>query len=70
MKNIQKFSYKVEIEIDENAVFKKYPNYKYNFVSPKELADHIIACLQDEGGCDMSKDGMENFGYSIKAIEL
>jgi len=64
------FRYFVEIEIDEKEVFEKYKNYKYNYNNPKELADSIMFNLQCEGGCDMSKNGMNNYGYSIKVSEI
>jgi len=70
MGKIHKFLYQIDIEIDETEVFNKYLNYKYNWESPKELADNIAFSVENEGGCDMSKDGMESYGYSIKVTEL
>ena len=62
------FKYKLEyeIEIDENNINKKYSNYKYNFNSPKELADSLVPTTIYEADTDMSKDGLEKWGYSIK----
>ena len=70
MGKIHKFSYRIDVEIDETEVFKKHQNYKYNFNSPNELAESIIANVVNEGGCDMSKDGMQSWGYSIKAFKV
>jgi hypothetical protein len=64
------FRYFVEIEIDEKEVFEKFQNYKYNYNNPKELADSIMFNLQHEGGCNMSKNGMNDWGYSIKISKI
>jgi len=62
------FKYKLEyeIEIDENTINEKYPNYKWNFNSPKELADSLVPTTIYEADTDMSKDGLDKWGYSIK----
>jgi len=49
------FKYKVEFE-----------NYKWNFNSLKEFADYLIPTTRYEADTDMSKDGLEKWGYSIK----
>jgi len=54
-----------KIEIDENTINEKYPNYKWNFNSPKELADSLIPTIIYEADTDMSKDGLDKWGYSI-----
>jgi hypothetical protein len=65
---MEKFKYTVEyeIEIDENNIIDKYPNYEFNFNSPKELADSLVPATVYEADTDMSKDGLDKWGYSIK----
>lgn len=62
---IFKYKLEYEIEIDEKNINEKYPNYKYNFNSPKELADSLVPTKIYEADTDMSKDGLEQWGYSI-----
>jgi len=64
------FKYQIEIDINESAVYEKYPNYKFNYSSPKELADSIAFGVQYEADTDMSKDGLKQWGYSIKVKRL
>jgi len=67
---ISEFRYEVEIEIDEESVFQKYPNYKFNYSNPKELADSIAFGLEREAETNMAKDGMKEWGYSVKVKTL
>lgn len=67
---IQKFKYEVNIEIDEVEVFDKYPNYIWNYETPEELADSIGIGITIEADTDMSKDGMESWGYSINSKKI
>ncbi len=60
------FKYTVEIEVDENNIEEKYPNYQFNYCSPQELADSVAYSLEIEGDTDMRKNGLDLFGYSIK----
>lgn len=62
-----KFKYILEVEIvvDEKNIAKKYPNYKWNFDSIEQFADSLVPEESYEGDTDMSKDGLEKFGYSI-----
>lgn len=60
------FKYEIIIEVDEENIDKKYPNYWINYENPKELADTIAFGIQREGETDMSKDGWDEWGYSIK----
>lgn len=64
------FKYEIEIEIDEENISRKYPNYKFNYSNPKELADSIAFGLEREGDTDMAKDGLKEWGYSIKVKVL
>lgn len=63
---IFKYKLEYEIEIDEKNINEKYPNYKYNFNSPKELADSLVPIKIYEADTDMSEDGLDKWGYSIK----
>lgn len=63
---IFKYIVEYEIEIDENTINKKYPNYRWNFNSPKELADSLVPTISYERDTDMATDGLEKWGYSIK----
>jgi hypothetical protein len=67
-KYIMVFKYKLEyeIEIDDDNINKKYPNYRWNFNSPKELADSLVPTIIYEADTDMSKNGLDKWGYSIK----
>jgi hypothetical protein len=69
-KNSNVFKYEVLIEIDEDNVDKKYPNYGINYDNPKELADAIAFGVAREGETDMAKDGWKEWGYSIKVKEV
>jgi len=61
------FKYQLEIEliIDEENIDKKYPNYKFNYDSIEQFADSLVPEESFEGDTDMSKDGLEQWGYSI-----
>jgi hypothetical protein len=65
-KMIFKYNLEYEIEIDEVNINKKYPNYRFNFDSPKELADSLVPTVIYEADTNMSKDGLDKWGYSIK----
>lgn len=61
------FKYKLEVEIiiDEENINKKYPNYKFNYDSIEDFADFLVPIESYEADTDMSKDGLEKWGYSI-----
>lgn len=65
---MKKFKYLVEYEIenDEKSINEKYANYKYNYNSPEELADSLVPAKVYEADTDMSKDGLDRWGYSLK----
>jgi len=63
---IFKYTVEYEIEIDEDNINEKYPNYRWNFNSPKELADSLVPTVIYEADTDMSAAGLEKWGYSIK----
>lgn len=62
------FKYQLEIEIiiDENNINKKYPNYKINYDTIEKFADSLVFEGSYEAGIDMSKYGLDKWGYSIK----
>lgn len=62
---IYKYQLEVEIVIDEKNINKKYPNYKYNYDSIEQFASLLVSEESYEGDIDMSKDGLEKWGYSI-----
>ena len=64
------FKYKIEIEIDEENISQKYPNYNINYSNSKELADSIAFGLEQAGGTNMAEDGLEEWGYSIKVENI
>ena len=55
----KKFRYIVEVEIDEDKVVKDYPNYRFNYSKPSELADSLIMSIKEPGT-------MKSFGFEIK----
>jgi len=59
----------IEIEVDEKNIAEKYPNYSINYGSPEELIDSIIEDIKFCADTDMSKDGLEKFGYAIRIID-
>lgn len=60
-----------EIEVDEENICEKYPNYSINFESASDLADRIVPNGDVyEADTNMSKDGLKEWGYSIKAKRL
>ncbi|TKI70980.1 hypothetical protein FCU45_00910 [Sulfurimonas crateris] len=60
-----KYLLEVEIVIDEENINKKYPNYKFNYDSIEEFASSLVPEESYEGDTDTSKDGLEQWGYSI-----
>jgi hypothetical protein len=60
-----KFKFEVTVEVDENEIVNKYPNYRFNFNSPKQLADSVANDFKFCADTDMSKNGMKEWGYSI-----
>lgn len=60
-----KYQLEVEIIIDEKNINEKYPNYKWNYDSVEQFADSLIPEESYEADTDMSKDGLEKWGYSI-----
>lgn len=64
---MKKFKYQLEVEIiiDEENINKKYPNYKFNYDSIEQFADSLVPEESYEGNTDISKDGLEQWGYSI-----
>lgn len=61
------FRYLLEVEviIDEKNINEKYPNYQWNFDSIEQFADSLVPEESYEADIDMSKDGLEQWGYSI-----
>jgi hypothetical protein len=60
-----KYLLEVEIVIDEENINEKYPNYKWNFDSIEQFADYLVPEESYEADTNMSKDGLEQWGYSI-----
>ncbi len=60
-----KYLLEVEIVIDEENINEKYPNYKFNFDSIEQFADSLVSEESYEADTDMSKDGLEKWGFSI-----
>ena len=60
----------VTIEVDSEAIIYKYPNYKYNFKSIEDFIDFIANDVQWVGNINMSRDGMEEYGYSVKIKQI
>lgn len=58
------------IEVDNEQIVKKYPNYKFNFSSPDEFIKWTIEGMKYAGNTNMSKDGIKEWGYSIKIKKL
>lgn len=61
-----KYLLEVEIIIDERNISEKYPNYKWNYDSIEQFADSLISGESYEADTDMSNDGLEQWGYSIR----
>ncbi len=60
----------LEIEVDEEQVVEKYPNYPLNYSNSTEFIKAQANNLKFIAGIDMSKQGMKQWGYSIKLKEL
>ncbi len=60
-----KYQLEVEVVIDERHINEKYSNYKWNYNSIKDFADSLVPEETYEADTDMSKDGLEKWGYSI-----
>ncbi len=63
------FKYNVEIEVDEETISQKYPNYQFNFSNPKEFADNKAFCWEVEG-LEHNEEGLKRWGYSVKVKEV
>ncbi|MBA5247968.1 MAG: hypothetical protein FE834_00305 [Gammaproteobacteria bacterium] len=60
-----------EIEVDEANIHEKYPNYGINYNSAKEFANRLVPNGDVyEAGVNISKHGLEQWGYSIKVKRL
>jgi hypothetical protein len=59
----------VRIEVDEEEVKQKYPNYRLNYDNPEQFIKAVVNDLRFIAGVNMSKDGMKQWGYSIKLFE-
>lgn len=53
--------YLLEIEVDEKEIIKKYPNYKFNWSTPKEFIKHLLK--------DIEEKCLKEYGYSKKIIK-
>ena len=60
-----KYLLEVEIVIDEENIDEKYPNYKWNFNPIEQFADSLVPEESYEADTNMSKNGLEKWGYSI-----
>lgn len=60
----------VEIEVDDQTVQQKYPNYRINYSKPEELINAVANDIRFIAGVDMSRDGMKLWGYSLKVKEI
>jgi len=61
-----KYIVEVEIVIDEDNINEKYSNYRWNYDSIEDFANSLVLEESFEADTDMSKDGLELWGYSIK----
>ena len=61
-----KYTLEVEIAIDEDNINEKYPNYRWNYDSIEDFANSLVPEESFEADTDISKDGLELYGYSIK----
>lgn len=61
-----KYILEVEIVVDEENINEKYPNYQFNYDSIEQFADSLVLEESYEADTDMSKDGLEQWGYMIK----
>ncbi len=60
------FKYEVEIEVDEESVTQKYPNYISNYQHPRELAESIAFGFEYSSEFNVAKDGLKDWGYSVE----
>lgn len=60
----------LEIEVDEEAVQQKYPNYRYNYNNAREFIKAQAREVVMAAGVDLSKDGMKTWGFSIKVVKV
>ena len=59
----------VEIEVDENNIAKKYPNYSINYSTEEKFIKSLIKSFTIEGNTDMSKNGLKKWGYAKRIIK-
>lgn len=64
----KKRSFIVTIEVDEEKLKQKYPNYRLNYDNTDQFINAVANDIRFIAGTDMSKDGMEQWGYSIKIM--
>lgn len=59
----------VEIEVDEDSIWDKYPNFKYNWSNAQEFIEDTIKSFEQSADTDLRKNGLKEWGYSVKVIE-
>ncbi len=64
---MKRFTYEVVIDIDEEVISDKYPNYKSDYNNPEELANSIIETILYSDDVCLNEYGMEQWGYSVNA---
>ncbi|CAC9606326.1 hypothetical protein [uncultured Gammaproteobacteria bacterium] len=68
---IFKCTLEYEIEVDEENIYEKYPNYGINYDSSKDFANRLVPDGDVyEVDTNISKHGLEEWGYSIKVKRL
>jgi hypothetical protein len=65
-KNILTKRYVVEISVDIKKIADKYPNYRFNYDNPMDFIKAQANNIKFVADTDMSKNGMKEWGYSIK----
>lgn len=68
---IFKYLLEYEVEVDEENIHKKYPNYGMNYNSVKDFANRLVPDGDVyETDINISEHGLEKYGYSIKVKHL
>ena len=59
---IVEYEYIIKVKVDKKNISKKYPNYKFDYESPKEFADALVLGSELVNSCDFVK-----YGYKVSA---
>jgi len=68
---VTKKTFLLEIEVDEENIKNKYPNFGSNYEDGTDFIDTITNDMVTSiDGVNLSRDGIKTWGYSVKITDL